>query len=368
MKIAILVYLFPPVWLGGTEVATYNIARELAQRHEVHVLTTSDKGQTKESRQDGFTVHRVAQRSIFLFDMLTFSIGCLLKLRQINPGIVQAQGIIPPGVPAFLSKKLLGRPYVVCGQGSDVYLRSRVNDLVSKQVLKEARAVISLTNDMRNAAQSISQRDVSVIPNGVSLSSFDNLSPQPLRKILNISDEERVILFVGTLRPVKGVKYLIEAMSIINHVDDRVRLLLVGGGEERGNLEILAKRLAVADKVNFMGKVPHQKVPEFMSASDVFVLPSLSEGFPLTILEAMASGLPVVASRVGGLPEIIQEGKNGFLTEPGNPKDIAEKVLGVLGNSQLRRRMSSHNREKAKEYSWERVVKMIEQVYSTVLT
>ena len=127
--------------------------------------------------------------------------------------------------------------------------------------------------------------------------------------------DEKIIIFVGALRPVKGVRYLIEAMKVIIDENRTTKLFIIGDGVERESLERLVEKLGLGDHVNFIGKVPNERVPEYMIASDVFVLPSLSEGFPVTILEAMASGLPIVATNVGGLPEIIKENENGFLVK-----------------------------------------------------
>jgi glycosyltransferase involved in cell wall biosynthesis len=100
-----------------------------------------------------------------------------------------------------------------------------------------------------------------------------------------------------------------------------------------------------------------------MASADVFVLPSLSEGLPLVVVEAMAMGLPVIANRVGGLPWIIREGENGFLVEPRNPRDIAEKITLLLTNDNLRAYMSKRNIEEARKYSWEKIVENLEKVY-----
>lgn len=139
--------------------------------------------------------------------------------------------------------------------------------------------------------------------------------------------------------------------------------MLVGGGQERQALQELVKELDLEERVTFVGKVSNGEVPKYMVASDVFVLPSLSEGFPLVTLEAMASGLPIVATKVGGLPEIVKDGDNGFLIEPKNPEQIAEKVLSLLVDEELREKISRNNQEKAKHYSWENIVERLEEVY-----
>jgi glycosyltransferase involved in cell wall biosynthesis len=116
-----------------------------------------------------------------------------------------------------------------------------------------------------------------------------------------------------------------------------------------------------------VGKVPHDEIPAYMASADVFVLPSLSEGFGIAALEAMAMGLPIIATKVGGLLEIIKDGENGFLVEPRNPVEIAEKCVLLLTNDDLRASISRNNREKAKDYSWEKVIERLEKVYLHVL-
>jgi len=104
-----------------------------------------------------------------------------------------------------------------------------------------------------------------------------------------------------------------------------------------------------------------------MVASDIFVLPSLSESFGIVNIEAMASGLPIIATKVGGIPEIIKDGENGFLVEPKNPEQIAERILYLLSNNNIRRSISFNNKEKAKNYSWDLIVNKLIAVYSLCL-
>jgi glycosyltransferase involved in cell wall biosynthesis len=229
-------------------------------------------------------------------------------------------------------------------------------------VLKNEDAVLALTEDMKREMQKIYDRDIFVIPNGINLERFKNLSKGDIR-----SKGEKTILFVGTLRPVKGLTYLIEAMKITRDKNKDIQLMLVGSGEERVHLEVLIKKLKLKKCVNFIGKVPNEEVPEYMFASDVFVLPSLSEGFPNVVLEAMASGLPIVATNVGGLSEIIKDGENGFVVEPKSPKQIAEMVLMLLEDDELRERISKNNKKRVKDYSLESVVARLEEIYRSYL-
>jgi len=368
MKIAIVVAGFPPRCLAGTEIATYNIARHLAKRdYEVHVITSLDKGLSRESMEEGFYIHRVSSPKVRVLGFILFRLKILFLLKKLNPDMVHAQGV-GIGICGFLAKKLFKKNYVVWNRGYAVLYSSRLFDRVSSRlVLKNADAVIALTKDMKKEIQRrICNRHVFVIPNGIDLSEFEGPSLVRTRSELHINPAERIILFVGRLRPEKAVEYLIEAMNVIGQECPMARLLIVGDGKERQNLESLVTKLDLGKGINFVGEVPHEEVPVYMAASDVFVLSSLSEGFPSVLLEAMAAGLPVVATNVKGLSEIIEEGENGFLVEPRDPEGIAEKVLQFLGDDDLRQRISRNNKKKVREYSWEGVIDRIEEVYASL--
>ena len=269
-------------------------------------------------------------------------------------------------MPGFLAKKLLRKPYLVWCRGSVVYLPWRFKRAGLGLALRNADAVIALTKDMKREIQKICNREIIVIPNGIDLERFQNLSREEARNKLQIKADDKIIIFVGSLRPVKGVKYLIKAMKIVRQKEPNARLILIGNGEEKQDLVKLTGDLNLGNLITFVGKIPNEKVPEYMAASNVFVLPSLSEGFPLVSLEAMACGLPIVVSRVCGLPEIVEDGKNGFLVESGNPEQIAEKVLLLLEDDELRERMSRNNKEKVKDYTWEGVIGRLERIYEAI--
>ena len=219
--------------------------------------------------------------------------------------------------------------------------------------------------DMKREMKKIYDRDIAVIPNGIDLNKVKCLSTQDVRNELGIKKDRKIILFVGVLRPIKGLPYLIKAMTIIK--DKNKKLLLVGDGEERDQLEDLVKKLKLEKYVTFIGKVPYDDVFKYMVVSDILVLSSLSEGLPNVILEAMAAGLPIVATRVGGIPDIVKDGENGFLIDPKNPEQIAEKINLFLEDDKLREKISKNNKQKAKEYSWESVIERLEKIYFRVI-
>jgi glycosyltransferase involved in cell wall biosynthesis len=361
MKIAIIINLFPPKWLAGTEIATYNLAEHLAKRgHEIHVITSHDDGLPNFEKENGFYIHRIAWPKIRIIGVLLFWLQIFLKIRTIKPDIVQAQDL-SMGISADLSRKILKIPHIVWGRGSDVYLPGRFTKITSKPILHNADAVLALTEDMRQKMKGIVDREIFVVPNGINLEQFTDRSPIIVRE-----KGQKNILFVGRLHPVKGVQYLIRAMKrVLEEIPDGM-LILVGDGEERGNLEALSVQLGVQKSVQFVGVVPHEKVHSYMQQADVFVLPSLSEGFPGVILEAMACGLPVVVTRVGGIPDIIENGVNGYIAETKSPDEIAEKILILLQNDQLKEKISIKNKEKVKEYKWDNIVFELENIYKKI--
>jgi glycosyltransferase involved in cell wall biosynthesis len=358
MRIAILTEHFPPKGLAGTEIATYFMAVHLAQRgHNVHVITILDEGLPGESCEKGFYIYRIPLIRIRIFGAFFYWYNVFMKIRKIDPDLVHVQSLVA-GMPALISKKLWRIPYVVWGQGSDVYFPKGYIQLTNKMIMKNAGSAIALTKDMKRAMQDIYARDIAIVPNGINMA---DLSDEPRRR--NEEDHGKRVLYVGRLSPVKGVQYLIRAMKQVHDTIPDAKLIIIGHGRERKMLETLSKELGIQKHVQFSGEVPHEKVLSFMQQADVFVLPSLSEGFPMVIVEALACGLPVVASRVGGMPEIITNDTNGYLVEAKDAEALAEKILVLLQDEKLRKKISDNNKELVKKYTWENVIIELEKIY-----
>ena len=358
MKIAIIVSRFPPKWLTGTEIASYNLAEHLAKRgHEIHVITSRDEGLPNFDNEKGFLVHRIAWSKIRIIGMFSFWMEIFFKIRTIKPDIVQAQDL-SMGIPAWLIRKILKIPYIVWGRGNDVYRPNRFGRMTTKPILQNADAILVLTENMRIKLNTIYNTKIYVVPNGIDVEKYNEVT-----KNTDNETGRKNILFVGSLYPVKGVHYLIMAMKLVHDKMPDAKLILVGDGEERERLAALSIQLGVQKNVQFVGKVPHEKVQTFMQRADIFVLPSLSEGFPNVILEAMASGLPIIASRVGGIPDIITNDINGYLVEVKDINDIANKTILLLHDDALRKKISDNNRHLVKKYAWENVIFELERLY-----
>jgi glycosyltransferase involved in cell wall biosynthesis len=358
MKIAIIVDYFPPKWLAGTEIGTYNLAEQLAKRgHEIHVITSQDEGIPKFNKEKGFYIHRIPRPTVRIIRGIISILKIFLKIHTIKPEIVHVQDL-ELGIHAYFQKKILKIPYIIWGQGSDVYFPNYFTRMTTKLILQNADAILALTEDMQIKIKNIYNTKIYIVPNGIDLEVYNSVT-------INLKKETdtKNILFVGSLYPVKGVKYLITAMKKILEEMPDVRLILVGDGKERENLVELSKQLSIVKYVRFVGKIPHEKVKNFMQDADVFVLPSLSEGLPNVILEAMACGLPIVASRVGGISNIITNDINGYLVEVEDTDDIANKIILLLNDQALRKKISENNRQIVKKYSWENIIIELEKIY-----
>ncbi len=363
MKIAILVGQFPPRWQAGTEIATWNMARALASRgHDVHVLTTLDQGLPAYSEVEGFNLHRLKIIKRPVLGSLSLCNRIFNEIKKLKPDVIHAQTIGMARY-AWWPKKLLGIPYVIYGRGDDVYVPPPFSHLPFRQAVRDASALIALTGDMAQAMQRQFKRDAEVIPNGIDAAAFSGLDRLQSRRKLNIQPDKKVLVFVGTLRPMKGVRYLIYAMKAISVHSPGVLLVIAGGGGEIAELQEMVKREGLSNNVRFEGKILNSQVPEYLAASDVFVLPSLSEGFPVSVLEAMAAGLPIVATRIGALTDIIQDGVNGLLVEPNSPADLSLKINSLLDDPGLESRTKENNLAEVQNYSWERVARSLEYIY-----
>ncbi len=368
ITIAIIAARFPPHGeIGGIEIATQHIVTGLARRGNRVFVVASGPEKSLETLHSGATIYRLPIRKIKWLGGLIFWLDIFWTLGKIKPDIVHVQ-TIQMALPAFFYKKICHRPYVVWCHGFDVYFPWKGKAIIAPVTLTASGAVVVLTNHMAEAVKAYYLKKSIVLPNGIDTNTFKGFSKQAIRDTLNVPVGGKIVIFTGRFYPVKGLGYLVEAFRTVSQKIPEAELWLVGNGADRESLTQAVAKNGLTGRVRFTGEVLHQKIPEYLAMADVFALPSLSEGFPLVILEAMALGLPIVASRVRGLPEIITDGENGFLVEPKNSAQLAQKIIQLLENPALRQNISDANKKKSQQYDWERVIDAMETIYSQVLT
>ena len=210
---------------------------------------------------------------------------------------------------------------------------------------------------------------VSIVPCGVDTMRFRPMKKARVRCKLGMPEDEPVILFVGRIEPLKGIDVLIRAAA---QIESPFRLLVVGGDEKdaerKQGLMDLASEMGVAERVKFLDAVPHKDLPLYYNAADVCVVPSYYESFGLVAVEAMACGVPVIASRVGGLKETVLDGRTGYLVPWRCPEPFAERLELLLSNETLRRSMGREARAAAERFRWSEVAARVEDVYHDLVS
>ena len=209
---------------------------------------------------------------------------------------------------------------------------------------------------------------IEVVPCGVDLSLFRPLDIGEARKRLGLNGE-KVIVYVGRIEPIKGLELLLRSTAIME-VGDSLKVMVIGGDlehdEEVKRLRELAEELGIENVMEFVGTVDQRQLPVYYSAADVCVVPSYYESFGLVALEALACGTPVVASRVGGLPAVVQHGRTGYLLSWRCPEPLADSLEVILSSKGLQKSMSLAARKRAEGMGWETVAEEIHRLYNSL--
>ena len=352
MKVLMPVLHYYPV-IGGLENWTQNIAERLASKAEIFVVTGRVAGQSDYEIKNGVKIFRTSLFTLkdlsyssplyilTALPLLFFRVFSLIKTEKID--ILHCQGFLSSFL-GFLLSKFAKIPYVVTVQ------RLENKNWLKSLVYREAACCIAASSAIKEYFQEIGCQNIEVIPNGIDLKKFENLEQKP--------HEGFIVMTVARLEKVKGIEYLIEAIGLINSKLQipNSKLLIIGDGSERKNLKGLANKLGLKERVGFVGQIPHEKITEYLAQADCFVLPSLKEGFGIAVLEAMAAGLPVIGTRVGGILDIIEDGKTGILVEPKNPEAIAQAIYEIYSG----KKFAKPDLEK---YNWQNITEKVYKIY-----
>ncbi|MFP3854750.1 MAG: glycosyltransferase [Anaerolineales bacterium] len=210
------------------------------------------------------------------------------------------------------------------------------------------------------------ESEIRVIPNGIDLEPYRKArSPKP-RGSIGLAEENVVLVYSGRLGPEKNLTFLLRAFAGVHEAFPNTRLVLVGKGPELGNLQDFAHRAGIVDEVKFVGLVPHEEVPDYLGLGDLFVTASVTEVHPLSLIEAMATGLPVVGVESPGVGDIVENGETGYLAAH-DLASYASKLSRLVADESLRRSMAQRAAERAALYDVKRTTSMLEELYRTLV-
>ncbi|UCD93175.1 MAG: glycosyltransferase family 4 protein [Methanobacteriota archaeon] len=352
-----------------------HIADSLSDRgHEVPLYSVLFRGVDKESYPGEVVVGRFpnwADRKRF-GTLLGYGRYLSKLARTVDDvDVVLVRNVFPCGHGGVMLQKLKGMPSVLMLQGeNDLFNFDEAHwtvDRLRPIVVKESSKIIAQTSYQRDFLEKEYGVTSAVLPNGVDVERFKPIPKDEARKELGLDVSSKYIVSVGAFLPFKGIDYLIHAFTRVVESIPNARLLLLGDGAQRKQLRRLTRDLKVEDSVLFHGWVPFEKMPQYLSASDLFVHPSTSEGFPNVVLEAMASGLPIVMSNVVGLGDYFQDNRNCFFVPPRDEKSLEEKMLVLLRDEALVEEMRERNLEDVKGHDWSVFAEKLEGILEGVM-
>lgn len=381
MRILMFNHEFPPIG-GGSGWVSYFFGKHFVEAgHDVYLITSQFRNLPKKEEVEGIHVQRVpALRSnkdvCGVLEMLSYAISSswhgLRSIHQLKPDVIQIFSGIPAGGAGYLLKKIRGLPYVVFLSGRDVpspnpdppyyrWLYALLNPMI-KGIWENAGAVVACSDGLRDLAlQTAPDFPFKVIPDGLDLNRF---SP-----VLRSADPNCVrILTIGRLIPRKGFQLLIQALPQVTAeaaVDFEIEI--VGDGPYRDTLVALAKDLKVDELIQFAGSVSYSELPQNYRDADIFVLCSLAEGMPLVVLEAMGTALPIVASSVQGIEDLVRTGMNGVLFPPNDVNELARSLIGLINDGESRVRMGKSSVDFVQKYDWQNIANSYLSVYERIL-
>lgn len=372
MNIGITVY---PTY-GGSGIVGSELGKELAERgHTVHFISSSLPTRLTELNER-VRFHEVEMMSYPLFEHQPYTLALATKMSTVaeseNLDLLHVHYAIPHSISAILARESLKPkrylPVITTLHGTDITLvgADRSYLPITRYGIVQSDGVTAISNYLKEATKEIFNfDDITVIPNFVCKSEYQRHPVPELRASL-APQGEPLLVHVSNFRPVKRPVDCVEILARVLKKGIHTRLVMVGDGSEKTNVEHRARCLGVYENCVFVGKQP--KIVDYLSASDVLLLPSEQESFGLAALEAMACEVPVIASRVGGIPEVVTDGETGFLSEVGDVEKMANDAARLLTDTALRSEMGKRAREFAiSHYRTDLVIPQYIEFYERVL-
>jgi N-acetyl-alpha-D-glucosaminyl L-malate synthase BshA len=371
MNIGITVY---PTY-GGSGIVGSELGKELAARgHTVHFIASSLPTRLTELNER-VRFHEVEMMSYPLFEHQPYTLALATKMAEVavneNLDLLHVHYAIPHSISGILARESLkGQkklPVITTLHGTDITLvgSDRSYLPITRYGIAQSDCVTAISNYLKQATiETFQFEDITVVPNFICGSDYQRRDVSELRRSLS-PDDAPLLAHVSNFRPVKRPVDCVEILARVLK-KTKARLVMVGDGSERTNAEHRARCLGIYDYCTFVGKQPN--IVNYLSASDVLLLPSEQESFGLAALEAMACEVPVIASSVGGLPEVVTDGETGFLSPVGDIDKMGADTARLVEDDALRREMGKRARESAlSRYSTDLVIPQYLKVYERVL-
>ncbi|MFB4281261.1 MULTISPECIES: glycosyltransferase [unclassified Nonomuraea] len=371
---------YPPD-VNGAAYFTHRLATGLAARgNEVHVVCQSDQGPASADVVDGVVVHRLRSAPLVVHPTMRVTVPTRLDrlVASIKPDVLHTQGHFVVGRAAIAAARRAGVPIVATNHfmPDNLFqfahipdrLRTKAGQLAWRDFSRIFSRADHITTPTPLAAKLLADqgfaREVEPVSCGIDLTRFHpHAEPKAwARKMFDLPDRPTA-LFVGRLDEEKRLDELIRALPLVLNETD-AQVALVGKGNQRGELERLAKRIGVSERVFLLGFVPDENMPQAFAAADVFAMPGVAELQSIATLEAMASGLPVVAADAMALPHLVDE--NGYLYEPGDVVGLARHLTTILTDEDLRVRLGKASRELALTHDDQSSLARFERIYDEV--
>lgn len=401
-KILVLTSTFPRYINDSTAPFVYELCRHLIPQYRVIVLAPHYQGAKFNEMMNGVQIHRFpyffpyrSQKLCYRGGMLSNIKSSLLAKIQVpffliaefaaawrilakeKPQVIHAHWTVPSGIIALVLGKIFNIPVVVTAHAADVFTTNAIVRQCNGYAMKHADVITVNSQATKKALVDYrtTTTPISIIPMGVDVRVFKSLRSEDginIRNKFKLNDK-KVILFVGRLEEKKGITYLLKAFSQVLQTEPLAHLLIIGQGSQEHELRELSQKMGLEDQITFMGKVSNSKLPLYYSLADVFVAPSIrdkdgdTEGLGVVILEAMACETPVVASRIGGITDIIEDDKNGLLVVPKDIQQLSQAINRLLENRKLTDRLRINARVKIEQiFDWRVIARQFEGIYEQI--
>lgn len=372
MNIGITVY---PSY-GGSGIVGSELGRELAERgHYVHFISSSLPTRLIELN-DRIQFHEVEMMSYPLFEHQPYDLALATKMATVARAekldLLHVHYAIPHSISAILARESIKEkryvPVITTLHGTDITLvgADRSYLPITRYGIQQSDGVTAVSRFLKQVTiETFDFDDIEVIPNFICPKHYKKIPDSPLRREL-APNGEKLLIHVSNFRAVKRPVDCVEILSKVRQKGGDARLVMVGDGPEYSAVHHRARVLGVLEKVEFVGKQPN--IADYLGAADISLLPSELESFGLAALEAQACELPVIASRVGGIPEVINEGESGFMSDVGDTDKMSDDVLRLMNDKELSEKFGARGRELAvSRYSSEKIIPQYLAFYEKVL-